>query len=315
MKYSVILCTRNRPRELELCITSLLPQTTPPDEVLIIDSSDTEKDEVRRIAEDKKFKALDIKYRHTAPGLTRQRNIGIQMAMGDILFFFDDDVELEKDYMEKIVEVYQDKSLNNVGGVQGRDLNIKNSFLAGKRRLWFYRLFFIRRNDAFAKLLPSGNAVHLDVAAPEIRNASRPIRIYVMSGCMMSFHRKVFNHNLFDERYEGYSLGEDVNFSFGIFPEYTMYATPKAKLRHNEFADKRKRNTSAEFAFLKIKSQVDLFRRHLRHNPLNYLALYWSWLGILLWDCIIHPDRNSMIGDVRGIKREFFNVFKPVRSN
>ena len=315
MKYSVILCTRNRPRELELCITSLLPQTMPPDEVLIIDSSDTKKDEVRRIAEDKKYKALDIKYRHTAPGLTRQRNIGIQMAMGDILFFFDDDVELEKDYIEKIVEVYQDKSLSNVGGVQGMDLNIKNSFLAGKRRLWFHRLFFIRRNDSYAKLLPSGNPVHLDVAAPEIRNASRPIRIYIMSGCMMSFFRKVFERHLFDEQFEGYSLGEDIDFPFRISPEYSMYATPHAKIRHNQFADKRNRNASIEFAVVKIKSQADVFRRHLRHNPLNYLALYWSWLGTLLWHGIIHPDRNSIIGDVRGIKREFFNIFKPVSSN
>ena len=310
MRCSVIICTRNRQSDLERCLESISRQTLLPDEVIIVDGSDT--DRLSTISNDQRFSQLILAYKHTDPGLTRQRNVGIKMATGDILFFFDDDVELCKDYIEKIMEAYKRGRLGNVGGAQGIDLNITNSFLQGKKKLFFYRIFFLDRNDRYAKILPSGKVTHLDVAHSIIRRAKDPIRIHCMSGCMMSYHRRVFDEFLFDEQYEGYSHAEDAEFSKRISGKHSLYCIPQAHLFHNKPLSKKAWYETTDFSASSIKCQVDIFRRHLWKNPLNYLALLWSWVGILIWDGMIHPNRDRFIGDLLGIKKEFVNIFRPI---
>jgi len=299
---SVIICTRNRYKDVLPCIESITIQTHLPDEVLIVDGSDD--DQLDIFLKDTPFDALPIRYIHTEPGLTRQRNIGIEIASGEIIFFFDDDVVLDTEYMEKVVDVYKDKRLSNVGGVQGIDLNIKESFLEGKRRLAFYRLFLLNRNDKYAKLLPSGSATHLDLASPGIRFAKEYIRISLMSGCMMSFHKKVFNDFQFDEDYVEYSHGEDVEFSHRVSKKYNMYFTSYAKAFHNQTQDKKKWYRTEDFVRSSIRAHVYLFRKHLRYNPFNYFALIWSWFGLLIWDGIIHPNKVYFIGNIKAMRKE-----------
>lgn len=61
-----------------------------------------------------------------------------------------------------------------------------------------------------------------------------------------------------------------------------------------------------------IKAHVYLFRKYLSHNPLNYIAILWSWLGLLIWDGVIHPNRIYLRGNVRAMKSEFLNIFRPI---
>jgi hypothetical protein len=129
---------------------------------------------------------------------------------------------------------------------------------------------------------------------------------------MMSLRRVVFNRFQFDERYEGYSLAEDAEFSKRIATEYTLYCIPQAQLFHNKPLSKKTWYETTDFSAASIKCQVDIFRRNLWKNPLNYLALLWSWVGILIWDGMIHSNRDRFIGDLLGIKKEFVNIFRPI---
>ncbi|MGR3303181.1 MAG: glycosyltransferase family 2 protein [Candidatus Scalindua sp.] len=312
MTISVIICTRNRLNDTIRCLASIAIQTQLPDEVLIIDSSDEEC--LFLLLKQPRFETLSIQYKHTKPGLTMQRNIGIELAKGDIIFFFDDDVELGIEYIEKVLEVYENDSLSNVGGVQGIDLNQKKTFLEGKKRLLFYRLFFLGRSDTYSKLLPSGGVTHLDVASPKIRYSKKPIRINCQSGCIMSFHRKVFEKFRFDENYIGYSHGEDVDFSHRVSKKYLMYFTSFAEAYHNQPSDKKEWYGTEHFVRSSIKAQVFLFRKHLRNNVLNYYVILWSWLGLLIWDGIIHPNKVHFFGEIRAMRKEFFNVFRSINS-
>ena len=292
------------------CLESIAIQTLLPEEVLIVDGSDDA--QPGALFEDPSFTNLPIRYIHTKPGLARQRNVGIENTSGDILFFFDDDVVLEKEYIEKAVGVYNDKRLNNVGGVQGIDLNIKESFLKGKKRLAFYRLFLLNRSDRYAKLLPSGSTTHLDVASPEIRYSKDPIRVSLMSGCMMSFHKKVFYDFKFDENYAGYSHGEDVDFSHRASQKYDMYFTSSAKAYHNQDQDKTSWYGTEDFVRSRMRAHVYLFRKHLRYNPLNYFAILWSWLGLLIWNGIVHPNKKDFIYYLRSMRKELLNIFRKI---
>ncbi len=98
---SVIICTRNRPQDISLCLPTVLACVTPGTEVLLVDQSDTDDTGqiVRALA--REFPAL--RHLPTATvGKTRALEIGIREAQGDVLAFTDDDCEVPPDWLERI---------------------------------------------------------------------------------------------------------------------------------------------------------------------------------------------------------------------
>jgi glycosyltransferase involved in cell wall biosynthesis len=106
-------------------VSSLLAQTRPPDEiVLVVDHNP----------------ALLERVRHAFPSATTVAsatrgdcgawNSGIESATGDILAFIDDDAAAEPDWLEKLVAPYEDERVVGVGGT------IEPNWLAG-RPAWF----------------------------------------------------------------------------------------------------------------------------------------------------------------------------------
>jgi len=108
MKISVVIPTKNRAQEFVECIKSVIAQSLPPDELIIVDASDTEKAHLKikeQFPQDTRFK-----YIHTKPALTYQRNIGVRNSSSDIIFFLDDDMVLDKDFIKQIVKVFEKDS-------------------------------------------------------------------------------------------------------------------------------------------------------------------------------------------------------------
>ena len=126
----------------------------------------------------------------------------------------------------------------------------------------------------------------------------------------MSYRRKVFQDFRFDEKYSGYSHGEDAEFSYRVSQKYIMYCTSYAKAFHNQASDKKEWYGTGNFAKSRIRAQVNLFCKHLNRNPLNFIALFWSWLGMLIWSGIICPNKDYFIGLLKAMKKEFLNIFK-----
>ena len=99
MTVSVIICTKNRIQDFKNTVISLTHQNRMPDELIVVDSSDDTAIQEYMALENFPF---ERHYFHAGPGLTYARNIGIQKSSGDILFFFDDDVKLEPNYISYV---------------------------------------------------------------------------------------------------------------------------------------------------------------------------------------------------------------------
>ena len=109
MTTSAIICTRNRIDDLTAALSSLSAQTSQPTEIIIVDSSTTPLEtnpKFNEIFSKNIFKNSKIIYTHTKPGLTIQRNVGIKRASSNIIYFFDDDVILQKNYIEEMNKIY-----------------------------------------------------------------------------------------------------------------------------------------------------------------------------------------------------------------
>ena len=135
---SVIICTRNRFDDFKKTVASLMQQNRLPDELIVVDSSDLMQiEEYLNTLES----PINIRYFHTNPGLTLQRNYGIRKSRGDLLFFFDDDVDLDPDYITMIEKTFESDIQCEIGAVGGRIINLLND-QSLTFRSWFEKTIF-----------------------------------------------------------------------------------------------------------------------------------------------------------------------------
>jgi O-antigen biosynthesis protein len=95
---SVVICTRDRPDQLEVCLRHLDRQAYPRFEVVVVDNAPTS-DAVRVLVEARRG---GVSYRYVAEprgGLSWARNAGRAAASGDIIAFLDDDEEPDGDWL------------------------------------------------------------------------------------------------------------------------------------------------------------------------------------------------------------------------
>jgi glycosyltransferase involved in cell wall biosynthesis len=108
---SVVVCTCNRPRELQECIDSLKAQSVPPLEIIIAENR-TRSEATVRIAND-----TNATYEFVANGgVSVARNRGWQVATGDVVAYIDDDAEAEPDWIERLSYEFEDPSIAAIAG-------------------------------------------------------------------------------------------------------------------------------------------------------------------------------------------------------
>jgi GT2 family glycosyltransferase len=108
---SVVICTRERPEDLERCLRGLKPQQDSYVEVLVVDNAPLT-NATREVAQ-----------RHgvgyvvePAKGLDRARNCGILQTKGDIIAFLDDDTFPESDWIATIRRCLEDPKVVGIAG-------------------------------------------------------------------------------------------------------------------------------------------------------------------------------------------------------
>ena len=107
VKFSIIVITYNRPHLLCKCLNSLSRQESPKSdyEVIIVDdgSGPETKESVKAFSP--KMNLVYLKEAHG--GISLARNTGISKARGSIIAFVDDDCLVEKDYVQRVIDVHQ----------------------------------------------------------------------------------------------------------------------------------------------------------------------------------------------------------------
>ncbi len=94
---SVVICTRDRPGQLETCLRCLSSQEYPSFEVVVVDNAPSEA--VRDIV-NAGYTGRPSRYvPESRPGLSWARNAGTAAASGDIIAFLDDDEEPDRHWL------------------------------------------------------------------------------------------------------------------------------------------------------------------------------------------------------------------------
>lgn len=273
---SVIIPTVNRPKPLEDMLKSLLEQSVLPDEFIIVDQSISNESKQTVHALFSKLNGLSrrniiLKYIHdpTITGASQARNRGIGATENDIIFFFDDDVILEKDYIEEALRVY--KQYPEVVGVGGVITNY--SFLNKPRirlfnNIFFKGLFNDERKEIFSNFI----------------KYTKPVIASKLSGGCSSYKKSILLKEdfdeIFDKMFDRYSFGEDIDLSMRISKNHKLMITPYAKMKHiiNESAEKRKHNNLV--IYFEVASWTYIFNAHMDRKIFNFICYLWAYLGL-----------------------------------
>jgi GT2 family glycosyltransferase len=262
---SAIIPTKNRPRDLQLTVRTLLEQTVLPREVIIVDQS---LGQDSRVAVETEFRSAArrcsflpaLKYAHEASitGVSAARNHAMTIASEAVWLFLDDDVIIEPDFIEELMQVYS--AHRDVAGVSGVITNYAPfSFIY---RAWL-RIF--ARGPFQETRLP------IYWRADQLRDSGL-IRVAGFSGGLMSFRASVARLGRFDTRIRD---AEDLDFCLNLAGNPVLVITPKARLQHVSSPVGRAQDLWVEKL---AASQSFLYQKNWRDRMRN--RMYFAWLCV-----------------------------------
>lgn len=301
-KVTIIIPTKNRPKEIIDCLESILVQSILPQEIVIVDAGDgyTLKEELKKL----RLGRYGISLKHiTADTSTAQaRNIGADHAKSEYLFFLDDDVVLDTNYIKEILRVFQLYPKGKVGGVTGKIVQFGREIIF--RGGILYHLF------ASAFLLGRyGNGRFQSSGAPTlIRPSTNQItECGFLFGCSMAFRKEVFLEFKGDEAFRGYSSGEDLDLSYRVSRKYTNYYNPSAKMIHK--MSQAARQDRYQISKMKVRNLFYIFSKNLPQDLNHKCAFWWSMIGFCILETVLSLLKKS--GSIRGLLAGVFSILKP----
>ena len=262
---SIIIPTYNREEDLRITIINGIPFLKQIRELIIVDQSAN-----NRI---KKFifsiRNKKIKYHHRkTPSLTAARNFGIGKAKGEIVLFLDDDVTLDKNYLENILEVFN--CYNGALGVAGFQ---NNSGKKGAEHL--ARKLFLLENSGInnADVKSAYGAIY-----PSVLN--KIIKAMWLTGYNMAYKKEVFRGFRFDENLSRYALAEDFDFSYRIWKKNpgSLFMTPRAGIVHRFSSVGREPTKKA--AYMNQINHFYLNYKNFNSNVKEKIIFIWNLIGL-----------------------------------
>jgi glycosyltransferase involved in cell wall biosynthesis len=215
---AIILCTRNRPKEASSVLHQIHASEDRPELILVVDGSDDAQSlELQEDISD----LSEVVFMRCAPGLTKQRNVGLAALPLNtgIVHFLDDDVEIQPDYFQVVERGFLDEPTAVGVGVRTAD-NVDNK----PSRL---KTFFLITSSKSGVLLRSGVNVGYRYH-PELR------QVDWLPGCTMAWRFSSIKGLTFDETKPGVGWGEDVDFSLKARTRGPLFLTCDTTVIHHK---------------------------------------------------------------------------------
>ena len=120
LKFSLVVATKGRTLELAQLLRSIDRQVYGAFEVIVIDQNDDERlDEIIK-ASNSRDKIRRVK---CSPGLSRAKNVGLRMAVGDVVAFPDDDCWYQPRLLSDIAVYFAQYQMLDILSITSRDAN------------------------------------------------------------------------------------------------------------------------------------------------------------------------------------------------
>ncbi|WP_329805014.1 glycosyltransferase family 2 protein [Flavobacterium facile] len=293
MNFSLIICTYNRRKAIEILMNSIVNQSVYPNQIIIVDGSLNE--ETNLFFSETNYENLDYFLVDSSNrGLTKQRNFGISKvnAASEIICFLDDDTLLDENYFSEIINAYKlFPDAFGVGGCITNEIHWEENAIDYKRSKscytfdGFHRIedkrFILRKKlgldsdvlPGFSPLFSHGRSLSF------LPFSGKIYKVEQLMGGVSSFKKEVLATHKFSTYFEGYGLYEDAEFTIRISKLGPLYFNTNAKLEHHHDAAGRPNQFS--YGKMVVRNGWYVWRTK-NPNPKMIHCVKWHSITILL---------------------------------
>jgi GT2 family glycosyltransferase len=271
---TLVIATCNRVSDVMELVAALAKRDDVPSEVVVVDGSLQPCLEIRL----KEWVAqspppFELFFARCAPGLTRQRNAGIDISTREHVFFLDDDSRPLKNYFREIRQVFLNDSEKRIGAVGGSVVNEIDRPLPGR---WRLRLA--------TGLVPKIQPMMYDSCGTSTPKGLIPrfqgVRyVDVLPGCAFAFRREVLEQHRFSSFFGGYCQGEDLEMSLRVGAHWKVVCCGDAEVLHQMAPGARA--AAFDKGLMEVSNKFFIWRRHRPHTRLIDRLRFWADVGLL----------------------------------
>jgi cellulose synthase/poly-beta-1,6-N-acetylglucosamine synthase-like glycosyltransferase len=289
---SVVLPTKNRHFDLSNFFDSLLEQSIFPNQVIVIDQSAENLSEALITNKVNSIKSSTLTYIHNIniKVLVEAKHYSLQYNKSDLICFLEDDVILEKDFIEKIISGFKhNPDMYGCCGV------ITNPPVIN----FFYEFFFHLFHIGIYKDIRVGIYGYNNLTQKFFESDK-------LSGGLSAWRKEVFSYTFFDLK-NNLHYTEDIDISSRVsyfFPN-SLFINTHARLAH--YFSKSSRSNLVVVHSKKIIELI-IFYKKRKKITFSFFHLSWLLVGIflnLLLKTIsllsFEPIRAFFIGLYKGI--------------
>ena len=295
---SLIIATYERPKQISQLLDRLLTLDDCPAEILVVDGSRNRESESALLSQiASRQLRFDLIYVKSLAGLTRQRNVGIDVSTRRYVYFLDDDCLPSHGYFSAIRSVFEYDEEGRIGAVCGLVVNEMHHPLT-----WRWRIRLALR------LVPHGEpGSYFASGTCNPRNPVEPFSgtkpVNNLHGCAMAFRRAVLDRHRFSEFFEGYSQGEDLEMSLRVGKQWQIVWCGAARVGHYHAPNGRP--TSFVKGKMEVRNRYFIWKRHSTNAALVDRVRFWlDAMFLTLMDLAwfaIHPTRVYVFAHAAGV--------------
>jgi glycosyltransferase involved in cell wall biosynthesis len=292
-KISFVIATKDRPKEVMAVLDCLEEQSQRPNEVIIVDGGDSPIPK-NSIASSN----FPVKYfRYSPPSAARQRNAGIKAVCTEVnlIGFFDDDIVLDSNALERML-VFWEEASEDIMGASFNLVNhptlaasdLKYSYLAEKLGIYHKKV---------GRVLRSGFQTM-------IGTVDRTMEIQWLPTGAAVWRRTVFNTHKFDDWFAASSYLEDLDFSYRAGKFHRLAVVADARYFH--YPASGGRENSFSFGKREVANRLYFVRKHSELSVGR--CIFSLGLRMLMSFYLFAKSRNAgyllrLLGNIGGFKQ------------
>ena len=285
MKFSVVIATLGRPDILKRTIDNVALCDPAPDEIIVVDGDEGRSSEAVT-TEDRPF---PVHYLTSPPGLPRQRNAGMDTALGDVVVFIDDDVEIPAATFSVLSRVYSDPS---VLAATARIVEPATDRIGKKHSPARRALPGGGEEGGFTRFGYPHRLVDLETERD----------IGFMHGSFMSVRRDTARAVRFDENLPGYALAEDEDFSYRVSRRGRIRFVPELHVIHAK--EGHSTRDARAFGRALVINRAYLFRKNFRRTLLARVQ-FAMLIGLFMGHRLVNREWSELAGLAEGSLEAF----------
>lgn len=238
------------------------------------------------------FKKKKITHIISEPSISKQRNIGLKLALKlkniNYIIFLDDDIAFGKKAFEEMNNaINQNRNKDIAGFGFNPKRNSNKNFLDFIKESNISKMFGLYDQKP-GIILPSGWQT-------KIQNLKKNLKVNWVSSAALVLNKKMIKNQKFDEGFGNYSYLEDLDFSMQFKPFYFLIVS-NAFFFHQEDIQR----TSLKFGFIEVLNRYKIVKKY-KLNKYSYskMIILRSILNLL----------NLFLGKLSFINRFLGNLF------